>query len=289
MSVRSHALRAADERDLGLVFALARQDGVFTSMEALRDAWVRAPWMVQVSDAGDVALLSRWRDHLQLLAVSALWSPERSVPAQMMAIRAVARAHGFEDLLSPFVPDEMLDPYVRAGMHVVHTGLTMSLGRHTVFTPSTMHEVRLELVDEGALEQLLGLDIMCFSDFWRYDARLMSEYLARDRTVVARHEGAVVGYAMCRIDRGHGVFGRLAVAPAHRGRGIGSLLLADALGYLQRQGVRRMVLYTQADNEAAQHLYVRFGFEKVGSPKHLLAFGDVDTEKSVVPCSHVGR
>ncbi|MCL4078343.1 GNAT family N-acetyltransferase [Coriobacteriia bacterium Es71-Z0120] len=289
MSSRSHALRMAEERDLARVFALARQDGVFASMEELRDAWARAPWTVQVSDAGDVALLDRWREHLPLVAVNALWSPERSVPSHMTALRAVARAHGFDDVLSPFVPEELLDPYVRAGMRVVHTGVTMALRQHAFIASAPVRGVELELADESVLEQLLALDIECFSDFWRYDVRLMREYLGSDRTVIARHEGAIVGYAMCRIDRGHGVIGRLAVAPAHRGHGIGGLLLGDALGYLERQGTQRTVLYTQADNEQAQRLYARFGFEQTGSRKHLLAFGEVDTEKSVVPWSHVVR
>jgi ribosomal protein S18 acetylase RimI-like enzyme len=287
MSVRSHTLRTADERDLARVWALARHDGAFAAIDDLRSFWARAPWMVQVSDAGDVALLDRWREHLPLMAVTGLWSPERSVPAHMSALRAVARAHGFEDVLSPFVPEECVQPYLRAGMRVVHTGITMALSHHALGPAEPAEATALEVADESVLEQLLAVDIMCFSDFWRYDARLMAEYLASDRTVVARREGAIVGYAMCRIDRGHGVIGRLAVVPAYRGLGVGTLLLTDALRYLHRQGVQRTVLYTQADNEAAQRLYERFGFERTGPRKHLLAFGDLDTERGAVPCSHV--
>lgn len=289
MSARSHALRTAEERDLARVWALARQDGLYPSIDELRSAWARAPWTVQTSDAGDVALLGRWREHLPLVAVSALWSAERSVPAHMAALRAVARAHGFEDVLSPFVAEESVEPYLRAGMRIVHTGVTMALKRSARDAAEPVPGVVLEVADEGALEQLLAMDIVCFSDFWRYDVRLMSEYLASDRTVVAKRDGAIVGYAMCRVDSGHGVIGRLAVMPRHRGSGIGSALLRDVLGYLERQGVQRTVLYTQADNEAAQRLYARFGFERIGSRKHLLAFGDVDTEGGDAVCRHAVR
>ncbi|MDI6843356.1 MAG: GNAT family N-acetyltransferase [Anaerosomatales bacterium] len=285
MIARSHALRTAGEHDLGRVWALARQEGLFGSMDELRSAWAQAPWTIQVSDAGDLAILDRWREHLPLMAVSALWSPERSVPSHMAALHAVARANGFEDVLSPFVPEDSVAPYLKAGMRIVHTGLAMARLHGAPLSGERPTGTAFEIADEGALQQLLALDIACFSDFWRYDVRLMARYLASDRTVVAKRGQAVVGYAMCRIDRGHGVVGRLAVAPAHRGNGIGSALLADCLRYLERQGVHRTVLYTQADNEAAQRLYARFGFESIGSRKLLLAFGAVDTEKGVIPCS----
>ncbi|MCX8006705.1 MAG: GNAT family N-acetyltransferase [Coriobacteriia bacterium] len=278
MSVRSHAFRAAGEGDLARVWALARQDGIFGTPEELRAAWQTAPWSVQVSDAGDVAILSRWRDHLPLVAVDALWCNERSVPSHMAALRAVARAHAFDDVVSPFVPDEALDPFLRAGMRVVHTGVAMGAACSSCAEAEPPPGIVFHLGDEAVLEPLLAVDILSFSDFWRYDARLMGECLRTDRTVVARHGDSVVGYAMCRIDRGHGVIGRLAVIPARRGQGIGRALLGDALRYFARQGVRRAMLYTQAHNDEAQRLYRRFGFETVGSRKHLLAFGEVDTE-----------
>lgn len=285
MIAGAHALRTACERDLARVWAYARQDGVFDSLEDLRRAWANAPWTVQVSDAGDAAILVRWRDHLRLVAVSALWSAERSIPSHMAALRAVARAQGFDDLISPFVPEGREAPYLRAGMHIVHTGVTMGfVHRHDVEQRS-VPGVSLDVADESMLESLLAVDIMCFSEFWRYDVRLMREYLATDRTVIARRDDEVVGYAMCRVDRGHGLIGRLAVVPAERGRGVGAALLADALRYLRRQGVSRTMLYTQATNERAQRLYASFGFEATGPRKHLLAFSPVDTEEGFGPCT----
>lgn len=283
---RSHALRTADERDLARVWALVRDEGIFGSPEELRDCWAAAPWTFQVSDAGDAAILSRWRDHLRLASVSAIRCTERSIASHMIALRAVARAHGFDDVLSPFTADEDVHAYVRAGMRVIHTGLPMALSRHddipAIGLPSG---VAFALADNSFLEQLLAVDILCFSDFWRYDARLMSAYLASDRTVVAQDGGSVVGYAMCRVDRDHGIIGRLAVIPARRREGIASALLSDTLRYLGRRGVRRTVLYTQADNGPARRLYQQFGFEEAGSRKHLLAFSDVDTGEGAQRCS----
>lgn len=279
MIVGAHALRTAGERDLARVWAYARQDGVFDSLDGLRRAWSSAPWTVQVSDAGDAAILGRWRDHLPFVAVTALWSAERSIPSHMAALRAVVRAQGFEDLISPFVAEGREAPYQKAGMHVVHTGVTLGFAHRREVEPHDAPGVEIRVADEGALEPLLAVDIRCFSDFWRYDVRLMREFLSTDRVTVARRGGSVVGYAMCRVDRGHGVIGRLAVVPPERGRGVGAALLSDALRYLCRQGVQRTVLYTQAANQAAQRLYARFGFEPIGPRKHLLAFSQIDTER----------
>jgi ribosomal protein S18 acetylase RimI-like enzyme len=57
---------------------------------------------------------------------------------------------------------------------------------------------------------------------------------------------------------------RIAVHPAHHGRGIGAALLYDALHTFWRQGVEHVSLNTQSDNQESQRLYRRFGFETTG-------------------------
>ncbi len=57
----------------------------------------------------------------------------------------------------------------------------------------------------------------------------------------------------------------LAVAPAHRGRGLGRRLLQQALAYACRQGaVHSVFLEVRADNEPALALYRAFDFRAVG-------------------------
>jgi ribosomal-protein-alanine N-acetyltransferase len=57
---------------------------------------------------------------------------------------------------------------------------------------------------------------------------------------------------------------RIAVHPAHQGRGVGALLLHDALRALWKLGAERVSLNTQTDNYYSQRLYRRFGFEPIG-------------------------
>ncbi len=55
----------------------------------------------------------------------------------------------------------------------------------------------------------------------------------------------------------------LAVTPAGQGRGTGSALLKAVIERSAQHGVRRLVLLTQPDMLAAQHMYLREGFHRL--------------------------
>ena len=57
---------------------------------------------------------------------------------------------------------------------------------------------------------------------------------------------------------------RIAVHPRYQGRGVGALLLQDALDGFWRLGAERVTLNTQSDNDSSQRLYHRFGFKPTG-------------------------
>ena len=55
----------------------------------------------------------------------------------------------------------------------------------------------------------------------------------------------------------------LAVAPKHRGRGIGRALVGAAMRTAKAGGYARMVLWTQPSMHSAQRLYLQEGFVRV--------------------------
>jgi ribosomal protein S18 acetylase RimI-like enzyme len=55
----------------------------------------------------------------------------------------------------------------------------------------------------------------------------------------------------------------LAVAPEAQGTGLGGRLLAAVIARAAAVGVRRLLLLTQPDMKAAQHLYERAGFSRL--------------------------
>ncbi|WP_344654518.1 GNAT family N-acetyltransferase [Cryptosporangium japonicum] len=62
---------------------------------------------------------------------------------------------------------------------------------------------------------------------------------------------------------GQAEFRMLAVAPAHRGRGVGSRLVRECLDLATRHGARSVVLSTKPQMASAQRLYDRFGFSRL--------------------------
>jgi ribosomal protein S18 acetylase RimI-like enzyme len=85
--------------------------------------------------------------------------------------------------------------------------------------------------------------------------------------------------ALLRTQSTIGVMGRdefyisnVAVYPAHRGRGIGSLLIERARAEATKAHASRLILDVETDNPDAQRLYERLGFRVVNeSPALVLA------------------
>ena len=88
--------------------------------------------------------------------------------------------------------------------------------------------------------------------------------------LVAEREGEVLGYAYAGVEgpdymalRGPaGVLHDIVVDPAHRGHGVGRLLLDATLAALRDRGARQVVLSTAVRNVAAQRLFARAGFRR---------------------------
>ncbi|OGA72014.1 MAG: hypothetical protein A3G81_32070 [Betaproteobacteria bacterium RIFCSPLOWO2_12_FULL_65_14] len=123
------------------------------------------------------------------------------------------------------------------------------------------------------LVALLGILFSQESEFAPDDAKQTRalEKILSDATVgriyVARDAGGVVAMAtlLYTISTAEGGMAALledvVVRPGHRGRGIGSALLRYLLAEAKKQGALRVTLLTDAQNDRAQRLYSKLGFE----------------------------
>ena len=88
--------------------------------------------------------------------------------------------------------------------------------------------------------------------------------------LVAELGGEVVGYTYAGVEgtdymslRGPaGVLYDIVVDPAHRGHGVGRMLLDATIAALEARGASQVVLSTAERNESAQRLFDRAGFRR---------------------------
>jgi len=126
--------------------------------------------------------------------------------------------------------------------------------------------------DIDQLVDLLGLLFAQEADFApdaQKQGRALREILADEslgRVYVAREAAHVVGmcsllYTVSTAEGGKAAwFEDLVVRPENRGRGIGRMLLEHAIGQARADGILRITLLSDADNERAQALYRKLGF-----------------------------
>ena len=142
-----------------------------------------------------------------------------------------------------------------------------------------MSEIRFEVAknaDLPRLVELLGILFESEAEFAR-DAEKQRAGLqailadpSKGRIFVARDGRELVAMAslLYTISTAEGgkaaLFEDLVVAPEHRKRGIGEALLKHVVAQARAEGVLRITLLTDMQNERAQAMYRRVGF--VGSP-----------------------
>jgi L-amino acid N-acyltransferase len=102
-------------------------------------------------------------------------------------------------------------------------------------------------------------------------AQWWKAHAERHVTLVAEHEGDVVGWARLLPwnQRGYQVVEDLIyVDPLYQGKGIGRQLLAQTIEAARETGCRTIVSSVAADNAAGLRLHRSLGFEEVGTIKN---------------------
>ncbi|HEY5799737.1 MAG TPA: GNAT family N-acetyltransferase [Burkholderiaceae bacterium] len=89
----------------------------------------------------------------------------------------------------------------------------------------------------------------------------IAAYLRPEATFVLREDGAVMGIYVLTSEDGAAEIRNLAVAAAHRNRGFGALLLADAIARARRAGANTLTIATGNSSIGQLYLYQKMGFE----------------------------
>jgi ribosomal protein S18 acetylase RimI-like enzyme len=94
------------------------------------------------------------------------------------------------------------------------------------------------------------------------EANIVMLVVERDGDVIGYSYAGVEGYDYMSLRGPAGVLYDIVVDPAHRGRGVGRLLLDATLRALAAKDAPRVVLSTAEQNEAAQRLFAGAGFRR---------------------------
>ncbi|MHB1476182.1 MAG: GNAT family N-acetyltransferase [Coriobacteriia bacterium] len=231
------------------------------------------PWAIQVNARGDVAVLDRWRDHLDLVAIEALWCPHRELSAAIADLDACAAAHGFSGLVSPPVLEADVPIYRAAGLEVRDMLETLDLAAGAPVPAARPDDFTVRATSPDDIAAILAVDATCFEPFWHYDRRLLERFCAAGGFTLAERDGRCLGYTFVTVDRGSAVLGRLCVDTQSRRRGVGTHLLRSAVTHARAVGAQHVTLSTQADNVGALALYRATGFRLTGRRYAFLTLG----------------
>jgi ribosomal-protein-alanine N-acetyltransferase len=116
------------------------------------------------------------------------------------------------------------------------------------------------------LPQVLRIERAAFAaDGYHGGTFLAHAFRDRRGFFVAAEDRAIIGYVLARVGLHwlgprRGGLTSLAVAPAHRRRGVGRLLVLTALDYLRARRAEIADLEVNVANRAAQSLYGSLGF-----------------------------
>ena len=110
----------------------------------------------------------------------------------------------------------------------------------------------------------LGIDPVSLEEFGPYFTGL----LASGSFFVVQRDGRVQGFYRETRQQGRSrhvvILTTLAIAPAEKGSGLAAAMLDEAIELMRAQGVLRVELTLEADNQRAFAFYRRLGFELEG-------------------------
>lgn len=120
----------------------------------------------------------------------------------------------------------------------------------------------------GDLDAVVALERVIFpDDAWprdKFEDDLRSSFA---HFLVVENGGTISGYAIAQHLPGNDVadIQNLAVVEAHRGEGLGAVLLNALVAWCESRHATAIMLEVRADNESAQSLYSSRGFQTIAT------------------------
>ena len=121
------------------------------------------------------------------------------------------------------------------------------------------------------LDEVVWIEQMSYSNPWSRDSfvfELEASTVSRPRVAITRNgEWSVTGYCISWVVVDHLQIQNVAVHPDHRGRGLATFLIEDALSGVRKRAIKVASLEVRQSNVLARRLYERLGFCETGERK----------------------
>lgn len=124
-----------------------------------------------------------------------------------------------------------------------------------------MEVVPMTLNDTADVAQL---EMLCFSDPWSENSFKGEMENPLAVYFVAKDNERCIGYCGYWSIVGEGHITNVAVSPEYRRKGVGGMLIKKMIESAVSEKLSLLTLEVRQSNVAAQRLYTKFGFEKLG-------------------------
>jgi ribosomal protein S18 acetylase RimI-like enzyme len=178
---------------------------------------------------------------------------------------AQARARGARAVRTGALFAPSTPAFTAAGFRPIDTLRLLELDlRRWQPPPDAPQRHRLRRLRSPMLSDAAAVDQLAFAAPWANTASALGDIVAATPQARARCiciDGEMVAFSICGRAARWGYVQRLAVHPDARRQGLAAQLLTDALRWMRRRDVQRVLVNTATDNDAALALYRANGFE----------------------------
>ena len=124
------------------------------------------------------------------------------------------------------------------------------------------------------IASIVDIENKSFADPWTEGMFLDTLRFPVYHTFLVEDGGQVCGYGCLILLFEDAELANIAVAPTHRGQGVGKLLMEKMHDYAKTFGAERMLLEVRVSNASAIGLYEKYGYERYGLRENYYADGE---------------
>ena len=132
-----------------------------------------------------------------------------------------------------------------------------------------LKKIDIQEMSLNDLEKIKDILISDFDDFWNYNILKDELESPNSKYIIAKtNDGEIIGFAGIKIIIDTADVMNIVVKKSWRNQGVGNLLLSNLIALCKKFDLSSLSLEVNEDNQAAIHLYEKFGFKNIGLRKN---------------------